>query len=821
MKYYYAFFIFFVVVYIKWDDLQNLNQIEQIKDVEEKNKKLAEFVDGRQIHDLIFLYTLKMIDSNLKTAYYTLEDTVTSLSNLPALLYNRITRDSRIQVKSIPSQINFANYFGGATILTKSKQLVGVDNILVDNQETYMITECNQERLFFIICLKEEIQLETIYFINKEFYSSTIKNFKVFGSIVYPTQAWDFLQAFESEDVNDWQSFEFESHFLRYLKIEIIDFHQAEYHCTLTQIRVFGQTVIGDLIQSHKRYKLQLPKIEPIKEEIKQPQRIKMPCSEIISTYSSTNNSTCSYFDYIFDTQQSRIDEIENQNQYLDVIPFESNQSLFKVTAQNIVILSHNLQLLKEQLQSIRNHKMKEKQNQKQHDYIQQQLLYELSQQQSINKNLEEQIKKLYILTDICVILICIILIMGICWILRNKQNHHNNNRNQQIVIQNQKNIPDITTLTPILVNGEELEQQQQSEKQEKEQFCQLIYFITILFKELKYLIHKQLMFPSKLYDLQLTPSLNKFNSDFQSAKLIESFRQLLIEDDKEIVTSAMDLMKAISYSLYGTWFYWKALSDICQGDDLNTISQQLERKIIIYDICEVEDLKCQVINFGYKKRIYLARYLNYFYVVGKKGTSEKHKLVKDILMDVINEIIGLPIRRHKRSYSDALKYLSDQKDNRTNKLNIKNVPLSPSNISRTSLQMQLLDEVNQESDLLLKECNSLINTPTTQNDLLQSLNLNLQEGTNILSNIRYFGTLKFYDEARSYGFIIMDMDGSDLFVHCDDLTKAGMSKDFLRTAKHGNIIRFSFLILEYFGKYNKSRKAVDLQFIQGQPYFM
>ncbi|CAK61715.1 unnamed protein product (macronuclear) [Paramecium tetraurelia] len=410
-----------------------------------------------------FSTAMKMIDSNLRTAYYTLEDTVTSLSNLPALLYNRVIGDSRIQVKSIPSQINFANYFGGATILTKSKQLVGVDNILVDNQETYMITECNQEKLFFIICLKEEIQLETIYFINKEFYSSTIKNFKVFGSIVQPTQAWDFLQAFESEDINDWQSFEFESHFLRYLKIEIIDFHQAEYHCTLTQIRylgydikfrVFGQTVIGDLIQSHKRYKLQLPKIEPIKEEIKQPQRIKMPCSEIINNYSSTNNSTCSYFDYIFDIQQSRADEIENQNQYLDVIPFESNQSLFKVTAQNIVILSHNLQLLKEQLQSIRNQKMKEMENQKQHDYIQQQLLYELSQQQNINKNLEEQIKKLYFLTDICVILICIILFIGFCWILRKQQNHYNNNRNQSIVIENKKNVPDITTLTPILVNG-------------------------------------------------------------------------------------------------------------------------------------------------------------------------------------------------------------------------------------------------------------------------------------------------------------------------------------------------------------------------------
>ncbi|CAD8195619.1 unnamed protein product [Paramecium pentaurelia] len=328
-------------------------------------------------------------------------------------------------------------------------------------------------------------------------------------------------------------------------------------------------------------------------------------------------------------------------------------------------------------------------------------------------------------------------------------------------------------------------------------------------------------MFPSKLYDLQLTPSLNKLNCDLESAKLMESFRKLLFEDDKEILTQALDLMKAISYALYGTIVYWKSLSDKCREDDLNTISQQFQRKIVIYDICEDRDLRCQIINYGYKKRIYLARYLNYFYVVGKKGSEEKHKLIKDILIDVINDIIGLPIRRHKRSYSDPFKYLSDQKDNRINKLNVKNVPLSPSNISRTSLQMQLLDEINQDGDLLMKECNSLFNSTTPQNDLLQSLNLNLQEGTNILSNIRYFGTLKFYDEARSYGFIIMDLDGSDLFVHCDDLTKAGMSKDFLRTAKHGNIIRFSFLILEYFGKYNKSRKAVDLQFIQSQPYFM
>ena len=77
--------------------------------------------------------------------------------------------------------------------------------------------------------------------------------------------------------------------------------------------------------------------------------------------------------------------------------------------------------------------------------------------------------------------------------------------------------------------------------------------------------------------------------------------------------------------------------------------------------------------------------------------------------------------------------------------------------------------------------------------------------------NTKKTGRLKFFDEAKNYGFIIMDEDGSDIFVHFDDLAKAGVVKDLLRTAKQGNIIRFSFNCMNYIGKYNKSKKAVDL----------
>ena len=44
----------------------------------------------------------------------------------------------------------------------------------------------------------------------------------------------------------------------------------------------------------------------------------------------------------------------------------------------------------------------------------------------------------------------------------------------------------------------------------------------------------------------------------------------------------------------------------------------------------------------------------------------------------------------------------------------------------------------------------------------------------------RMFGKLKFFSAAKSYGFIVQDSDGTDLFVHHDDLRKAQVSDDLL-----------------------------------------
>ena len=78
----------------------------------------------------------------------------------------------------------------------------------------------------------------------------------------------------------------------------------------------------------------------------------------------------------------------------------------------------------------------------------------------------------------------------------------------------------------------------------------------------------------------------------------------------------------------------------------------------------------------------------------------------------------------------------------------------------------------------------------------------------------KYTGRLKFFDEAKNYGFIIMDGDGSDIFVHMDDLMKANITKDMLKMTKNGYMLRLGFSCMKYIGKYQKSRKATDIELL-------
>jgi hypothetical protein len=59
-----------------------------------------------------------------------------------------------------------------------------------------------------------------------------------------------------------------------------------------------------------------------------------------------------------------------------------------------------------------------------------------------------------------------------------------------------------------------------------------------------------------------------------------------------------------------------------------------------------------------------------------------------------------------------------------------------------------------------------------------------------------------------------MDIDGKDLFVHYDDMKKAGVTKEQLRNVRFGYQIRFTFSKMMYIGKYDRSSKAIDIQLL-------
>ena len=83
----------------------------------------------------------------------------------------------------------------------------------------------------------------------------------------------------------------------------------------------------------------------------------------------------------------------------------------------------------------------------------------------------------------------------------------------------------------------------------------------------------------------------------------------------------------------------------------------------------------------------------------------------------------------------------------------------------------------------------------------------------------KFSGHLKFFDEGKNYGFFIIDEDKSDIFVHYDDLAKAKISKEMLKTIKHSrNLIKFAFNTISYIGKYNRSRKAIDIEILNEIP---
>lgn len=148
------------------------------------------------------------------------------------------------------SKYNYAAASKGAKILAHNKEVKGVQSILDKNQDKYLRNPCSAEEKFVVIELSEETLVDTVAIANFEHYSSNLKDFELFSSLVYPTDDWVLLGNFTAGNVKHVQSFTLqEPKWARYLKLRFLSHHGSEFFCTLSTVEVYGVDAIERMLE--------------------------------------------------------------------------------------------------------------------------------------------------------------------------------------------------------------------------------------------------------------------------------------------------------------------------------------------------------------------------------------------------------------------------------------------------------------------------------------------------------------------------------------------------------------------------------------------
>lgn len=148
------------------------------------------------------------------------------------------------------SEYNYAAASKGAKILAHNKEVKGVQNILDKDQDKYLRNPCSAEEKFVVIELSEETLVDTVAIANFEHYSSKLKDFELFSSLVYPTDDWVLLGNFTAGNVKHVQRFALqEPKWARYLKLRFLSHYGSEFFCTLSTVEVYGVDAIERMLE--------------------------------------------------------------------------------------------------------------------------------------------------------------------------------------------------------------------------------------------------------------------------------------------------------------------------------------------------------------------------------------------------------------------------------------------------------------------------------------------------------------------------------------------------------------------------------------------
>lgn len=169
------------------------------------------------------------------------------------------------------SRYNYALSSCGAKVLFSSRGAAHSSSILNSNMDSYMIVDCihtkeaipqtnegkdrepaddgDPEEAWVIIELCQAIRTDGIEISNFELFSAQFKNVTVYGSFNSPGQdSWVLLGNFITSNVLQSQKFPLLSVWCRYIKIVVHSHWGNERFCTISSIKVFGNSLVEDMI---------------------------------------------------------------------------------------------------------------------------------------------------------------------------------------------------------------------------------------------------------------------------------------------------------------------------------------------------------------------------------------------------------------------------------------------------------------------------------------------------------------------------------------------------------------------------------------------
>ncbi|KAK4744910.1 hypothetical protein SAY87_011222 [Trapa incisa] len=105
------------------------------------------------------------------------------------------------------SGYNYASASKGAKVVAHNKETKGTSNILGKDHDKYLRNPCSAGAKFVVIELAEDTLVDVVRIANFEHYSSNFKDFKLSGTLSYPTETWTPLGNFVAQNIKHIQSF--------------------------------------------------------------------------------------------------------------------------------------------------------------------------------------------------------------------------------------------------------------------------------------------------------------------------------------------------------------------------------------------------------------------------------------------------------------------------------------------------------------------------------------------------------------------------------------------------------------------------------------